>query len=193
MGAGWLAGCQVAHPSPDLCSLVLARPSPSAQFVLAFTILAQTVGMPLGPWLEQRAGLGPRRTALLGAALMGGGVLASSFATSLATFVPFYCVVFGLGVGIAYQMPILSGSKWFPRAKGAVSGTVIFGMGASAFFFNMLATRLANPLGLNPVGALFPPSVYAAWPSLLRTLGSIYLLVSISVCMRIHVYRSISW
>ena len=117
---------------------------PDAQFVLAFTILSQMVGMPIGPALE-RAGLGPRRTALLGALLMGSGVLLASFATSLATFVPCYCVLFGLGVGIAYQMPILNGAKWFPKAKGAVSGVVIFGMGASAFFFNMLATRIVNP------------------------------------------------
>jgi MFS family permease len=119
--------------------------SPDASFVLAFTILSQTVGMPLGPALE-RSGLGARRTALLGAMLMGGGVLLASTATSLAAFVASYCVMFGLGVGIAYQMPLLTGAKWFPGATGAVSGVVIFGMGASAFFFNMLATRL----GLRP-------------------------------------------
>lgn len=182
---------------------------PDAQFVLAWTILSQMVGMPIGPALE-RSGLGPRRTALLGAVLMGSGVLLASTASSLATFVLGYCVIFGLGVGIACtwphrvstspphpfthcvsqrpafeplvnadQMPIMNGAKWFPRSTGGVSGAVIFGMGASAFFFNMLATRLVNPTGVNPIAGAFPAAVYARWPSLLRTLGSIYLTVGV--------------
>ena len=75
---------------------------------------------------------------------------------------------------IAYQMPILTGSAWFPRSKGMVTGTVIGGMGASAFFFNLLITRMANPTGLNPVLGRFPAEVYARWPSVLRALGLIY-------------------
>jgi MFS family permease len=112
---------------------------PDAQFVLAYTIMAQTIGMPIGPYLYPI--LGARKTALLGSVLMGSGVILASYATSLATFVPFFCVMFGLGVGIAYQMPILTGTKWFPKSKGGVSGAVIFGMGASAFFFNNCLAR----------------------------------------------------
>lgn len=38
---------------------------------------------------------------------------------------------------------------------------------------------LVKPLGLNPIGGAFPAAVYARWPQLLRTLGSLYLLVGV--------------
>ena len=63
-----------------LTLLTLRQQKPDAKYVLAFTIIAQTIGMPIGPALE-KTGLGPRRTALMGALLMGGGVLLSSYAT----------------------------------------------------------------------------------------------------------------
>jgi hypothetical protein len=37
-------------------------------------------------------------------------------------------------------------------------------MGASAFLFNILDTKMVNPLGLNTEGGLFPEAVYARWP-----------------------------
>jgi hypothetical protein len=61
-----------------------------------------------------------------------------------------------------------------------VTGSVITGMGASAFLFNMLATKLVNPEGLNAVGGVFPLSVYANWPSTIRTLGCIYLCLALT-------------
>ena len=175
-GSMYCWGNLLSYMPPELkywAGAAAATGVPDAQFVLAYTIMAQTIGMPIGPYLYPI--LGARKTALLGSVLMGSGVILASYATSLATFVPFFCVMFGLGVGIAYQMPILTGTKWFPKSKGGVSGAVIFGMGASAFFFNKLATAIVNPTGINPVGGLFPASIYATWPKLLRTLGSIYL------------------
>ena len=180
-GSMYCWGNLLSYMPPELkywAGAAAATGVPDAQFVLAYTIMAQTIGMPIGPYLYPI--LGARKTALLGSVLMGSGVILASYATSLATFVPFFCVMFGLGVGIAYQMPILTGTKWFPKSKGGVSGAVIFGMGASAFFFNKLATAIVNPTGINPVGGLFPASIYATWPKLLRTLGSIYLACGLS-------------
>jgi len=111
-------------------------------------------GMPLGPILEKL--MGPRLTALLGALLMGAGVFLGGNAKTLLAFVLSYGVLFGLGVGIAYQQPFMTGNRWFPTQKGMVTGSVVTGMGASAFLFNILATKLVNPDGLNAVGGVFP-------------------------------------
>ena len=58
-----------------------------------------------------------------------------------------------------------------------MQGAILVGMGSSAFLFNLLATRLINPAGLN---APFPPEVAARWPSLLRTLGVSYACLALA-------------
>ena len=89
-----------------------------AQLVLAFILVSQMTGMPLGPVLEKQ--LGPQLTAALGSVMMGAGVFLASYATSLLPFVLSYAVLFGLGVGIAYQVPFITGRRWFPTKMGAV-------------------------------------------------------------------------
>ena len=89
-----------------------------AQLVLAFILVSQMTGMPLGPLLEKL--MGPRLTAALGGVMMGAGVFLSSYAQNLKQFVLCYSVLFGLGVGIAYQMPFLVGGRFFPKSKGTV-------------------------------------------------------------------------
>jgi hypothetical protein len=150
---------------------------PDAQLVLPLILVSQMAGMPLGPVLERQ--LGPRVTALVGAAMMFAGVFTSSYVTQLLPFVGLYSVVFGLGVGIAYQMPFLTGGRWFPQKKGMVTGAIISGMGGSAFLLNMLSTRLVNPAAVDAVGGVFPPEVYARWPSMLRTLGTVYVVLGV--------------
>jgi len=148
-----------------------------AQLVLAFILVSQMTGMPLGPVLEKV--LGPRLTAVVGSVMMGAGVFLASYAKTLLQFVLSYSVLFGLGVGVTYQMPFLTGGRWFPTKKGTVQGAIISGMGASAFLFNMFGTNFINPTGMNMVNGAFPPEVTERWPSLLRTLGVTFFLLSL--------------
>jgi len=76
-------------------------------------------------------------------------------------------------------MPFLTGNRWFPGKKGTVQGAIISGMGASAFLFNMVATKFINPDGVDSVGGAFPSEITARWPSLLRTLGVVYIFLSL--------------
>jgi len=152
--------------------------TPDAQLVLAFILMSQMTGMPFGPMLESL--IGPRLTAMLGATMMGSGLWLASYAKTLLQFVVSYAVLFGLGVGVAYQMPFITGGRWFPGKKGTVQGAIISGMGASAFIFNMVATRLINPEGLNSVGGVFPPEVSARWSPLLRVLGTCYAALALT-------------
>jgi len=151
--------------------------APDAQLVLAFILVSQMTGMPLGPILEGY--LGPRLTALIGGVMMGSGVFMASYAKNLMQFVLSYSVLFGLGVGVAYQQPFITGGRWFPAKKGAVQGAIVSGMGASAFLFNMLATKLVNPTGMDAVGGAFPVEVTSRWPGVLRTLGLCYATLAI--------------
>jgi len=151
---------------------------PDAQLVLPIILVAQMSGMPLGPVLEGM--LGPQLTAALGGAMMAAGTFLASYASSLRTFVWSYAVLFGLGVGIAYQVPFIVGARWFPDQKGLVTGAIITGMGASAFLFNILDTKMVNPLALNTDAGLFPEAVYARWPGMLRTLGLAYATLALT-------------
>ena len=112
--------------------------------------------------------------------MMSAGVFLASYAASLKAFVWSYAVLFGLGVGITYQVPFIVGARWFPDKKGLVTGAIITGMGASAFLFNMLDTKMVNPLALNTEGGLFPEAVYARWPGMLRTLGCVYAILALT-------------
>ena len=102
-----------------------------AGLVLAFTLLSQMCGMPFGPLFESL--VGPRLTALLGGAMMASGLWLASSATDLTQFVLSYAVLFGLGIGLSYQMPFITGGRWFPGKKGSVQGVVMTRLGSSAF------------------------------------------------------------
>ena len=149
-----------------------------AGLVLAFTLLSQMCGMPFGPLFESL--VGPRLTALLGGAMMASGLWLASSATDLTQFVLSYAVLFGLGIGLSYQMPFITGGRWFPGKKGSVQGVVMTGLGSSAFFFNMLCTHLLNPQKVNAVGGAFPPEVYARWPGVLRKLSLCYAALALT-------------
>ena len=86
-------------------------------------LLAQMAGMPLGPLLEERAG--PTGTALLATACIGTALAGKLGATDCVADLcgaQLSTVLLGLGVAVAYQVPLLTGSRWFPRRKGLVVG-----------------------------------------------------------------------
>lgn len=151
---------------------------PDAVRVLPLILVSQMCGMPFGPVLEKF--MGPRLTAILGALMMASGVFLASFAKTLKMFILSYSVLFGTGVGIAYQMPFITGGRWFPASKGMVTGAIISGMGAAALIFNIIATKIINPDNLDAVGGIFPAEVYARFSGLLRTLSVIYLVVAVT-------------
>ena len=72
---------------------------------------------------------------------------------------------------------MIAGWKWLPNSKGLVSGTVLMGFGLGGFIFNLLGTKLANPMKLNIKNGLFPNEVYQNFPKMLRTLSIIYAIL----------------
>lgn len=146
-----------------------------AVIVMPITIIFQCVGLKVGgSWIKK---FGPKLSALMGCALMASGVFLSSFQTRLVPFMLCYSVMVGIGIGTAYNAPIVAGWSWFPQKKGAVNGVVLTGFGAGGFIFNMIGTKLINPEGFS---SPFPPSVSESWPNMLRTLAAIYAAMSIA-------------
>jgi OFA family oxalate/formate antiporter-like MFS transporter len=143
-----------------------------SDLVFPLTLAAQCLTMPFGPLIVNK--IGARSTLLLGAWIMAAGVYFSSFATTQAMFIFFYSLVFGAGIGIAYTAPMIAGWQWLPQSKGLVSGAILMGFGGGGFFFNLIGTKIANPLGLDPVGGSFAPEVYEQFPVMLRKLALIY-------------------
>ena len=128
--------------------------------------------MYIGGWLEGR--IGPRATALTGCAVLSAAVFAASFARSLAELALTYGLLFGVGVGLAYTMPLVCGMRWLPQRKGLINGVVTAGFGLGACVFNLIMTRYLNPDNVAP-GDIQPHSEVAnRVPSLLRLLAAVY-------------------
>lgn len=157
---------------PD--SLTNGDRQPDALGVVPLIIVFQTIGLPLGAELSRIAG--ERVAATLGGLTVALGVYLSSFARDLASFMVVYGAVFGLGVGCGYTAPMSAGWTWFPKRRGLVNGLVLLGFGTGGFVFNLLGSKLVNPLRLSPP---YPPEVHAAFPHMLRSLAACYATAAI--------------
>jgi OFA family oxalate/formate antiporter-like MFS transporter len=85
--------------------------------------------MPLaGRWISRGHG---RRVATTGAVVVGLGYLLASAADSIEGLVLAYGVMGGLGVGLAYGVPLAVVASWFPKRKGLAVGLTVTGFGLS--------------------------------------------------------------
>ena len=88
---------------------------------------------------------GPRKTALIGAVLLGlGYILASLVGGSFLFMLITIGIIGGAGIGMAYVVPIAVGMKWFPDKKGLVSGLAVAGFGFGATIWVKLAGSWGN-------------------------------------------------
>ena len=90
------------------------------------------IAMPFtGKYIEQ---YGPRNVTIVGGIMTGLGWLLASFATSVPMLYIVYGVIGGIGVGIAYGVPVAVAARWFPDRRGLAVGLTVLGFGFSAFF-----------------------------------------------------------
>lgn len=151
--------------------------SPSdALAAIPLNFIIQALVMPFSPAISRH--LGASKTTLLGSWLIAFAVYMASFQTDLASFLLFYSILFGMGIGLSYTVPMAAGWKWLPEYKGLVSGGILTGLGAGGFLFSLIGSKTANPLGLNQINGKFDASVYAAFPMMLRRLAMIYAVLS---------------
>lgn len=98
--------------------------------------------------------IGPRRCAMIGGLLFGGGWLLASlgrhhFGFTVLGIGP----VAGIGVGFAYIVPIATCVRWFPRHKGLVTGVAVAGFGGGAALVGKIAGKMVNGMAMSPYTA----------------------------------------
>jgi MFS family permease len=105
-----------------------------------------------GKYIER---YGPRNVTIIGGALTGLGWLLASFATSVPMLYVLYGIVGGVGVGIAYGVPVAVAARWFPDRRGLAVGLTLLGFGFSAFFTANIATYLIGVYGVMTTFRIF--------------------------------------
>ena len=95
--------------------------------------------------------LGPARSAATGGVLFGLGWMLASLGTHhFAMTVIGIGLLAGVGVGLAYVVPLAVLVRWFPNQKGLVTGIAVAGFGGGAALISQIAGRLISAQGLSP-------------------------------------------
>ncbi len=111
------------------------------------------IAMPLtGKYIEL---YGPRNITIVGGVLTGLGWLLASFASSVPMLYVMYGIVGGIGVGIAYGVPVAVAARWFPDKRGLAVGLTVLGFGFSAFFTANIAGYLIGAYGVMTTFRIF--------------------------------------
>jgi len=120
-----------------------------SEVTLTFTICVFVLSVAAffgGLWLNRR---GPRIVALTGSVLYGLGVFLASFsANKLWWLYLSYGFIGGIGLGLAYIVPLTVLVNWFPDRRGLMTGIAVGGFGAGALITAPVATHLIQSVGV---------------------------------------------
>lgn len=104
--------------------------------------------------------------------------------TSLLALVLIYGLGSGMGTGSAYMASIVAAQKWFPQAKGIVTGIIVGGFGLGGLIFTWLQTKYMNPNNVSPdCDGFFPETVFIRTPHLFLYMGAIFTVVQTIGCI----------
>jgi MFS family permease len=120
----------------------------ASDILLPFSVFLAffAIAMPLtGKYIEK---YGPRNVTIVGGVLTGLGWLLASFATSVPMLYVVYGIIGGVGVGIAYGVPIAVSARWFPDRRGLAVGLTVLGFGFSALITANLAGYFIGSYGV---------------------------------------------
>lgn len=95
--------------------------------------------------------IGPRRCAVVGGLLFGGGWLLAGLGHWHFVFTLMGIgLMAGIGVGFAYIVPIATCIRWFPEQKGLVTGVAVAGFGGGAALVSQVGGWLMRATGATP-------------------------------------------
>lgn len=124
-----------------------------------FSLSMTTFGLTsiLAGYLSDR--FGPRRVVGAGGLLLGGGVVLSSFTTSIGHLYATYGVVAAAGLGAIIVPSFSTTIRWFTKRRGLAVGIIGMGVGVGLLTTSLLAALLIEPygwrVGLAAVGGVF--------------------------------------
>ncbi len=121
----------------------------SAQSAIPYSVFLAVFAfsMPLGGVLIAR--LGTVRVLLAGGTIVGLGWILAGLSDQLLGLTLTYGVVGGLGVGLAYGVPLAVAGSWFPVRRGLAMGLALAGFGVSPFVTAPIAESLIRSMGVN--------------------------------------------
>lgn len=100
--------------------------------------------------------IGPRRSAMTGGLLFGGGWLLAGLGSHSFVFTILGIgALAGIGAGMAYIVPIAVCIRWFPDSKGLVTGIAVAGFGGGAAMVSQIGGYLINTMGFTPFNTFF--------------------------------------
>jgi MFS family permease len=135
-------------PLTDYYTGVLGQTVTANDILMPFSVFLAffAIAMPFtGNYIEK---YGPRNMTIVGGLLTGLGWLLASFATSVPMLYVVYGVIGGIGVGIAYGVPVAVSARWFPDRRGLAVGLTVLGFGFSAFVTANIAGFLIAGTGV---------------------------------------------
>jgi MFS transporter, OFA family, oxalate/formate antiporter len=120
----------------------------ATESLLPFTVLLVlfAILMPITGFYINR--FGSRVVTAVGGVIVGLGYILSSINGNLQLLTFTYGVIAGVGVGIAYGVPLAVVAKWFPDKKGVAVGLTVIGFGLSPLITAPLAKSLIDSYGV---------------------------------------------
>jgi MFS family permease len=127
----------------------------ATESLLPFTVLLVVFAilMPITGFYIER--FGSRVVTAVGGMVMGVGYLLSSIDNNALALVITYGVIAGIGVGIAYGVPLAVVAKWFPDKKGIAVGLTVIGFGLSPLITAPIARSLIDSYGVRQTFVIF--------------------------------------
>ena len=118
---------------------------------------------------------GPQKLSLLGGIILGLGYLGAGLLGGTDFYSLLVCigVIGGIGIGLAYVVPIAVGIQWFPNRKGMITGIAVAGFGFGALFWVKLAGSWGNLLSSIGIANTF--ILYGALFMIMIIIGSIWM------------------
>ena len=148
--------------------------STQTQVVFSVGLAAFAVAMVLAGRAMPK--LGPRRLAVAGGVVLGlgyvlGGLLGGKSFLLLLLFIG---LIGGVGIGLAYVVPIAVGIKWFPDKKGMITGLAVAGFGFGALIWIKLAGSWGDLIRVYSISNVF--TCYGIVFFVLVLIGSIWMV-----------------
>lgn len=134
-----------------------ASPTESGLPYMLF-LLFFALSMPLGGALIRR--IGPRFTAIAGSALVGMGWLLAGYSGSIAILAVAYGVLGGVGVGLAYGVPLAVAGRWFADRRGVALGLTLMGFGLSPLITAPVAAAVIGAVSVLPAFRIMGTSLF---------------------------------
>ncbi|MDD1715489.1 MAG: OFA family MFS transporter [Methanolinea sp.] len=136
------------NPLTEYFSGTLGQSVTASEILMPFSVFLAffAIAMPLaGKYIDT---LGPRNVTIIGGVLTGLGWLLASTVTSVWMLYVMYGMIGGIGVGIAYGVPVAVAARWFPDRRGMAVGLAVLGFGFSAFITANMAGYLIAAMGV---------------------------------------------